>query len=140
MKTLRPAAPSDINMPVAKLIGFEITEVSAGRAVTRLDSGPQHANPMGTLQGGILCDICDAAMGISVASTLEREQSFTTMELKINFFRPVWNSKLTAEATVIRRGKTTAYVECAVTDEDRKLVAKASSTCLILDGKHAEGR
>ena len=140
MKPLRPEILSDIKMPVAKLIGFEITEVSTGRAVTSLQTGPQHANPMGTLHGGILCDICDAAMGISLATTLEDDQSFTTMELKINFFRPVWTSKLTAEATVIQRGKTTAYVECTVTHENNKLVAKASSTCMILNGQRAQGR
>ncbi len=140
INTLQSADPSAINMPVANLIGFEITEVSRGRAVTSLQTGPQHANPMGTLHGGILCDICDAAMGISLASTLEEGQSFTTMELKINFLRPVWTSKLTAEATVIQRGRTTAYVECKVTHENNKLVAKASSTCMILDGKRAEGR
>ena len=95
---------------------------------------------LGTLHGGILCDICDAAMGIALATTLEDDQSFTTMELKINFFRPVWTSKLTAEATVIQRGKTTAYVECTVTHENTKLVAKASSTCMILNGQRAQGR
>jgi uncharacterized protein (TIGR00369 family) len=127
-------------MPVAQLIGFEIQEVATGRAVTTLQTGPQHANPMGTLHGGILCDISDAAMGISLATTLEPNQSFTTMELKINFFRPVWTSKLTAEAAVIQRGKTTAYVECTITDENAKLIAKASCTCMILRGDRATGR
>jgi uncharacterized protein (TIGR00369 family) len=139
-KNLRPQIPSDVKMPVADLIGFQITAVSNGRAVTTLQTGPQHSNPMGTLHGGILCDISDAAMGISLATTLEPDQSFTTMELKINFFRPVWTSKLTAEAKVIQRGKTTAYVECTVTDENGKLVAKASSTCMILHGDRAAGR
>jgi uncharacterized protein (TIGR00369 family) len=55
-----------------------------------LDAGPQHANPMGTLHGGILCDLADAAMGIAYASTLEEGESFTTLELKINFFKPIW--------------------------------------------------
>jgi len=139
-KTLRPEHPSDVKMPVADLIGFQIAEVSNGRAVTRLQTGPQHANPMGTLHGGILCDIADAAMGISLATTLEPDQSFTTMELKINFLRPVWISKLTAEANVIQRGRTTAYVECKVSDENEKLVAKASCTCMILHGDRATGR
>jgi uncharacterized protein (TIGR00369 family) len=140
VSSLRPQIPSDVKMPVANLIGFEIKEVATGRAVTTLQSGPQHANPMGTLHGGILCDISDAAMGISLATTLEPNQSFTTVELKINFFRPVWTSKLTAEAKVLQRGKTTAYVECTVTDENSKLVAKASSTCMILSGDRAHGR
>ena len=127
-------------MPVADLIGFKIEEFAAGRAITTLQTGQQHSNPMGTLHGGILRDIADAAMGIAVGSTLEPGQSFTTIELKINFFRPVWSTKPTAEASVLQRGKTTAYVECTVKDQGDKLVAKASSTCMILHGDRAQGR
>jgi uncharacterized protein (TIGR00369 family) len=127
-------------MPVADLIGFEIGTFGAGRAITTLETGPQHSNPMGTLHGGIICDIADAAMGIAVGSTIEPGQSFTTIELKINFFRPVWSTKLTAEANVVQRGKTTAYIECTVRDQADKLVAKAVSTCMILHGDRAQGR
>jgi uncharacterized protein (TIGR00369 family) len=95
---------------------------------------------MGTLHGGILCDLTDAAMGVAFASTLEPGQSFTTIELRINFFRPVWTAKLTAEAIVIQRGRTTGYVECTVKDESGKLVAKAASTCIVLAGERATGR
>ena len=77
------------DVPVARLIGFEASEVADGHATVTLPAGPQHANPMGTLHGGILCDIADAAMGMAFASTLAPEDSFTTVELKINFFRPV---------------------------------------------------
>src|SRR5882762_4262399 len=110
---------------IAALIGFDVEEIGAGRAVASLQTGPQHANPMGTLHGGVLCDLTDAAMGMAFVSTLEPDQSFTTVELRINFFRPVWTAKLTAEAIVIQRGKTTGYVECTVRDESGKLVAKA---------------
>jgi uncharacterized protein (TIGR00369 family) len=95
------------DVPVARLIGFEAKGVADGRATVVLAAGPQHANPMGTLHGGILCDIADAAMGIAFASTLETEESFTTVELKINFFRPVWQTQLRAEGTVVQRGRTT---------------------------------
>jgi uncharacterized protein (TIGR00369 family) len=127
-------------MPVANLIGFEVGEFGSGRGITTLQTGPQHSNPMGTLHGGSLCDTADAAMGIAVGSTLEPGQSFTTVELKMNFFRPVWSTKLTAEAHVLQRGKTTAYVESIVKDEAGKLVAKAASTCMILHGDRANGR
>jgi uncharacterized protein (TIGR00369 family) len=127
-------------MPVGKLIGFKISEVGDGRAVVTLEAGPQHTNPMGTLHGGILCDIADAAMGIAFNSTLAATESFTTVELKINFFRPVWKAQLRAEGKVVRRGKTVGYIECEVTDENARAVAKASSTCLILRGKDAAGR
>jgi uncharacterized protein (TIGR00369 family) len=127
-------------MPVGRLIGFETKEVTEGRAVVTLVAGSQHANPMGTLHGGILCDIADAAMGVAFASTLAPDESFTTIELKINFFRPVWQSVLKAEGKVVRRGSSLGYVECEITDENARLVAKAASTCLVLSGARAKGR
>jgi uncharacterized protein (TIGR00369 family) len=127
-------------VPVAKLIGFELPEIGEGRAVVTLQAGQRHANPMGTLHGGILCDIADAAMGMALASTLSEKESFTTVELKINFFRPVWETLLRAEGTVVNRGNTVGYVECNITDEKNRLIAKAASTCLILRGGKAEGR
>src|ERR1700757_866297 len=126
--------------PVARLIGFELTSIRHGESVIELEAGEMHANPMGTLHGGILCDIADAAMGIAFASTLAPEESFTTVELKINFFRPVWQSQLKAEGMVVRRGHTIGYVECTITDEKNRLVAKAASTCMALRGQKAEGR
>jgi len=125
---------------VAKLVGFEIGEAVDGHAVGHLDAGPQHTNPMGTLHGGILCDLADAAMGMAFASTLGPEESFTTLELKINFLRPFWTGRLHAEAQVTNRGKTVGLVECSVSDGRRRLIAKASSTCLILTGDQAAGR
>lgn len=120
--------------PIAELIGFSIEGIGEGHAVGSLQAGPQHANPMGTLHGGVLCDLADAAMGMAFASTLAADESFSTMTLNINFFRPVWQSMLRAEASVINRGKTVGYVECEVTDQDGKRVAKANSTCFILRG------
>ena len=134
---LRREAPDP---PVAELIGFQLVEVEPGRAVFEMEAGPQHANPMGTLHGGILCDIADAAMGIAYASTLEEGESFTTLELKINFLKPVWNARLRAEGHLVKRGKTVGLVECDVRDETGSLVARASSTCLTLSGKQAAGR
>jgi uncharacterized protein (TIGR00369 family) len=128
------------DVPVARLIGFEASEVADGHATVTLPAGPQHANPMGTLHGGILCDIADAAMGMAFASTLAPEESFTTVELKINFFRPVWRAQLRAEGMVVQRGRTIGYVECAITDEEKRVIAKAASTCMVLRGQKATGR
>ena len=128
------------DVPIARLIGFEAQEIVDGRATVALTTGPQHANPMGTLHGGILCDIADAAMGMAFASTLPPEESFTTVELKINFFRPVWEDRLTAKGHVVRCGRNLGYVECEITDERGRLVAKAASTCLVLRGEDATGR
>src|SRR5271154_1530534 len=128
------------DVPIARLIGFEARDIADGRATVVLAAGPQHANPMGTLHGGILCDIADAAMGIAFASTLAPDESFTTIELKINYFLPAWPPLLKAEGKVIRRGSTVGYVECEITDEKERLVAKATSTCLVLRGDTAKGR
>jgi uncharacterized protein (TIGR00369 family) len=127
-------------VPIAELIGFTVEEVGDGRAVAVLDSGPQHANPMGTLHGGVLCDIADAAMGIAFVTTLAPDESFTTVSLSINFFRPVWRARLRAAARVINRGKNVGYVECDVSDQDGKQVARAHSTCFVLRGEQTKGR
>src|SRR6204780_48665 len=128
------------DVPIARLIGFEVKDIADGRATVVLAAGPQHANPMGTLHGGILCDVADAAMGIAFASTLAPDESFTTIELKINFFRPVWQAVLKAEGKVVRRGSSVGYVECEITDENARLVAKAASTCMVLRSERAKGR
>src|SRR5436305_9320576 len=126
--------------PIAQLLGLNLTEFSADRAVVAFEAGPQHANPMGTLHGGVLCDLADAAMGTAWAAGLAENETFTTLELKINFFRPVWDARLTAEAQVIRRGRTIGYVECDVFDPERRLVARAACTCMTLRGEGAKGR
>jgi uncharacterized protein (TIGR00369 family) len=128
------------DVAVARLIGFEVKEIANGQATVTLAAGPQHANPMGTLHGGILCDIADAAMGLAFASTLAPGESFTTVELKINFFRPVWEANLKAEGRVVRRGRSLGYIECEITHERGQLIAKAASTCLVLRGEDAKGR
>src|SRR5437867_9127554 len=90
--------------PVAKLIGFNLRSVKPGRAVLDLQAGPQHWNPLGGLHGGILCDLTDAAMGIAYASTLAEVETFATVELKINFLRPVKEGMLIAEGWVVSGG------------------------------------
>ena len=99
------------DVPVARLIGFEAEKIGEGRAAVVLTVGPQHANPMGTLHVGILCDIADAAMGMAFASTLGPDESFTAVELKINFLRPIWQVQLRAGGVVVERGWTIGYVE-----------------------------
>jgi uncharacterized protein (TIGR00369 family) len=127
--------------PIARLIGFRPLSVHPGRAVFELDTDLRHhANPMGTVHGGILCDLADAAMGFAYASTLAEEETFTTLELKINFLRPVWETRLSATANVVQRGRTIGLIECDVTDADSGLVARASSTCMTLRGASAQGR
>ena len=95
---------------------------------------------MGTVHGGILCDIADAAMGMAYASGLDEGETFTTLELKINFLKPVWAG--TAHRHRPRReGRAHGgLVECDVLDDKERLVARASSTCMTLRGEQAAGR
>ena len=125
---------------VGRLVGFRPTSIEPGKAIFELEAGPQHANPMGTLHGGIICDVADAAMGTAYASTLGDGESFTTLELKINFLRPFWSGRLVVTAHTVRAGRTIGLVECDVTDVDGKLVARAMSTCMTLRGRSSEGR
>ncbi len=125
---------------IAKLIGFRLHSYQSDHVTLEMEAGPQHSNPMGTLHGGILCDIADAAMGTAFGSGLEEGESMTTVELKMNYFRPFWNGLLRAEARVVRRGHSIGYVECEIKDERGRLVAKAASTLMTLRHEKASGR
>src|SRR5579884_307795 len=103
--------------PIGRLLGFIIKAIEPGHAIFEMEVDERHHNPMGTLHGGIYGDLADAAMGYAYAATLAEGETFTTVELKINFFRPVRKSKLTAEARVVKAGSTLGYVECDVTDQ-----------------------
>lgn len=118
--------------PISRLMGFVIKAIEPGHAIFEMEVDDRYHNPMGTLHGGIYCDLADAAMGYAYAATLAEGETFTTVELKINFFRPVRQGKLTADASVIKAGGTLGYVECNVKDDAGKLVARASSTCMRL--------
>ena len=126
--------------PIAKLIGFDLISAKPGEAVIEFEATEAHANPMGTLHGGVLCDIADAAMGIAYSANLVEGESFTTLELKINFLKPIWKARLRAVGRVLKQGRTVGLVECDVTDEKGSLVAHATSTCLTLREAQAEGR
>jgi uncharacterized protein (TIGR00369 family) len=136
-RVLRGEAPLP---PIAALLGFTLTAIEPGRAVVAFEASGRHSNPLGTLHGGVLCDLADLAMGWAYAATVAEGESFTTLELKINFLRPVWNGSLRAEARVVKGGRTVGLVECDVTDDQDRLVARASSTCMTLRGDAAKGR
>ncbi|MHB8205484.1 MAG: PaaI family thioesterase [Desulfomonilaceae bacterium] len=133
MGTMPPA-------PIADLLGFSLVSMKYGEVIIEFEAGPQHANPMGTLHGGVLCDLADLSMGAVYATTLGEGESFTTLELKINFLKPFWTGKLRAVAGLVKRGKTVGMVECEIFDTNESLVAKVSSTCMTLKGNKANGR
>ena len=126
--------------PIGETIGMRIVEVRPDFAAFEMEAERRHANPMGTLHGGVLCDLADGAMGMAWASELEEGETFTTLEMKINFLRPVWKGRLRAEAKVIKRGRTVGLTNCDVRDEKGELVAHATSTLMTLRGEQARGR
>jgi uncharacterized protein (TIGR00369 family) len=126
--------------PVAELLGIELVEAGGGLCTMRLEAGEQHSNPMGTIHGGVIGDLADAAMGMAYFSTLADGESFTTLELKLNFVRPFWTGTLLAHGRVVHGGRTVGLTECDVVDEGGRLIARASSTCMTLRGEAAAGR
>ncbi len=125
---------------IAKLIGFTATHIDLGTSILELETSQRHANPMGTLHGGVICDLGDAAMGIAFATTLEDDETFTTLDLTAKFFKPIWNARLRACGQVVKRTRTLGLIECEVTDDTQSLVAKLYSTCMVLRGQDASGR
>jgi uncharacterized protein (TIGR00369 family) len=95
---------------------------------------------MGTLHGGIICDLADAAMGTAMASTLEDDETFTSLDLMVKFLKPVWNARLRATAQLVKRTRSLGLLECEVTDDKGSLVARVYSTCMVLRGEEAKGR
>jgi uncharacterized protein (TIGR00369 family) len=127
-------------MPIASLLGFKIQSVQLGEAVIEFEMKEDHTNTMGTLHGGVFCTIADTAMGVACFTMLEKGESLTTLELKINYLKPVWNGKLLAVGKVVKKGRLTGFVECDVLDENGQLVARASSTYMTLTGDQAKNR
>lgn len=118
--------------PYAETIGFMLTEVEPGRAVVELDAGSPHTNTIATVHGGVFCSVADTATGIAHGSLLREGEISTTVDLKINFLRPLTAGKMRAVAQVVRHGRSLTFVDCDVTGPDGKLLAKVSSICMTL--------
>lgn len=125
---------NEIPPPMAVLLGFESVEITPGYSVIEFQPSSKHMNPMGTLHGGIICDLGDAAMASAYASTLEPSEVFATLELDSKFLKPVTDQHLVAHAEVIKNGRTTGLIECEIRTKDGdELVAYLNSTCLKLN-------
>lgn len=126
--------------PVARLVGFSVAEATLGKVTLRMNVEDRHHNAVGTLHGGIMCDIADAAMGLAYATTLSEGESFTTVELKISYLRPFRKGELRALGKLVKGGRTLGLTEADLVDAEGKLIARASSTCMTLRGEQAQGR
>ncbi|MGW2840610.1 PaaI family thioesterase [Streptomyces sp. NPDC001493] len=125
---------SDDVPSIRRLLGMHFDEVEHGRIVMSLNTNPDFANPLGTVHGGIAATLLDSVMGCAVHTTLPAGTGYTTLELKVNYIRAARtdDQKLTATGTVIHTGRRTATAEGKVLDDNGKLIAHATTTCLIL--------
>lgn len=125
---------SDEVPSIRRLLGMQFTEVEPGRIVMALTSQPDFANPHGTVHGGITATLLDSVMGCAVHTTLPAGVGYTTLELKVNYIRPVAleGQRMIGEGRTIHVGRRTATAEGTVHDENGKLIGHATTTCLIL--------
>ena len=119
--------------PMAFLMDIRLIEVSKGRAVFRGNPQEFHYNTLGSVHGGYGATLLDSAMGCAVHSVLDAGDLYTTLELKVNYLRPITldTGTVSAVATTVHIGRTTALVEGRVFDTQQRVYAYASSTCLI---------
>lgn len=117
--------------PVATLVGIRIAGFEDGVIRMELEAGSRHHSPLGTVHGGILCDLADLAMGTAMAATLEEGEGFVTVQLSASYLRSVKEGLLIATAKVVHRGRSTGYMECEIMDSKGRTVAKLTSTCMV---------
>jgi uncharacterized protein (TIGR00369 family) len=120
--------------PIALLLDMSIVEVEPGRAVFALEPGEYQFNPIGSVHGGVLTTLLDSAMGCAVHTMLPAGSGYTTLELKVNFLRRVTTEtrRLRSEGAVIHLGRTVATAEARIVDGEGRLVAHATTTCLVM--------
>lgn len=119
--------------PIAITLGMGIVSCEDGKAVFSLTPSEYHYNPIGSVHGGVFATVLDSAMGCAVHTTLSAGTMYTTLELKVNFVRPLTatTGQVLCEGTVISAGKRVALAEGKIVDERGRLYAHATCTCLI---------
>jgi len=126
--------------PMAVLMGFELDAVGEGRAVFAVTPQEFHYNPIGVVHGGLAATLIDSATGCAVQSTLEPGVLYTSLEVKVNFARPITRDtgRIVCEGTVVHRGRTIATAEARVVAQDTgKLLAHGTATCLLMPANGA---
>lgn len=120
------------NAPISRTVGFDVDVDEHGDVVVELEVTPDHWNPMGRLQGGVLAVLADASMGIAYGRELSENCEFSTIDFTINYMRPVRTGKVRAVGRLIQRGTSVGFLECHVWNQRNKLVATATCSCLTL--------
>jgi uncharacterized protein (TIGR00369 family) len=119
--------------PIAALMNFRIAELSEGHAVFTVEPAEYHYNPIGVVHGGLAATLLDSAMGCAVHSTLPAGAGYTTLEIKVNFLRPISaeTGLVRSEADIIHVGGRTAVAEGKVLDQQGNLYAHGTTTCIV---------
>ncbi len=121
--------------PIMNTLGMDGFEPAEGQVTVRLTVGEFHYNPLGSVHGGVIATLLDTAAGCAVHSTLPVGVGYTSLDLNTKFLRPatVDSGQLRCDGTVVHRGRTTALAEARLFDESGRLLAHATSSCLIFD-------
>ncbi len=119
--------------PIARLMGFTLVEAEVGRAVFACEPGEYHYNPIGAVHGGLAATLLDSAMGCAIHTTLAAGAGYTTVELHINYLRPLTRDTGTVrcEGKTIHVGRQLATAEARIVDANGKLYAHGTTTCLV---------
>ncbi len=119
--------------PMADLLSFGFHEIEEGRVIFECVPAEYHYNPIGAVHGGLACTLFDSAMGCAVHTMLPAGVEYTTVELKVNFLRPIDSrtGRLLCEGTTIHVGGRIATAEARLRDERGKLYGHATTTCMI---------
>ncbi|MEL0027347.1 MAG: PaaI family thioesterase [Perlucidibaca sp.] len=126
---------------IATTLGMRVTEIGDGTATVEIDADAAvHGNQQGTVHGGLISELADAAIGTAHSTRMAEGESFASIDLKVNFMRPVWRSVLRAVARPVQQGRTVSHYHCDILRDDGKLVATAISAVMTLRGENAAGR
>ncbi|MFE3317967.1 PaaI family thioesterase [Nocardia sp. NPDC059195] len=133
LELLRAASTMPDRAGIGTLLGMQVEELEFGRVSFSLVTRPDFANPLGTTHGGICATLLDSVMGCAVQTALDAGVGYGTLELKVNYIRsvPIDGRRLIGTGTTLHVGRTTATAEGKVFDEAGKLVAHATTTCII---------
>lgn len=118
--------------PMGELSGLRLTEFDGGVARIELDASSRLYNPMGIVHGRTLCDLADAAMGVAFAAVLDEGESFVTLQLSASYLHSAREGPLVAVGRVTQRGGNGGHAQAEVADAEGRLIARFSSTCLVL--------
>lgn len=142
-KSLNPEMTTHLQYPtpISQTLGMNIEEIGLGTATVSINTKKElHANQQGTTHGGLISELADASIGTAHSTFIEEGQSFTSIELKINFYRPVFDDVLMAKAKPLQKGKNVSHYICEITNKEGKMVAVATSIVMTLYGERAMGR